>query len=64
VIRRIWVLTCSTRAFDKLLVSAASTLERWSVIVLASLTNGSSRQRLAHFSQLSSSLMASAAGSW
>jgi hypothetical protein len=62
--RRIWVLACSTRAFESWLVRAASTLERWSVIVLASLTNGSSRHRLAHFDQLSSSLMPSAVGSW
>jgi hypothetical protein len=37
VIRRIPVLTCSTRAFDNPLRRAASTLERCSVIVFGEL---------------------------
>jgi hypothetical protein len=47
-ISRICALTCSTRAFGRPLVSAASPLSRCAVIVLASLTNSSRRQRLAH----------------
>ncbi len=62
VIRRICVFTCSTQAFDSLLVSAASTLARCSVIVFARLTNGSSRIAMP-LRQLSSSLMASPASS-
>lgn len=50
MISLIWVLTCSTRAFDKPFVIAASIIFLRPVIVFASFTNGASRQRLAHFS--------------
>ena len=57
-ISRSWVFTCSTRAFDSPWRRAASIPGRCSVIVRASLTNGSRRHRLAHFSQASSSAIA------
>jgi hypothetical protein len=55
MISLICVFICSTRAFDSPLTKAAWTLDRCSVILLASLTNDGRRHRLAHFSQCSSS---------
>ena len=45
MIRRIWVLICSTRAFESPLVNAAWTISRCCVIRRASFRNGSRRDR-------------------
>jgi hypothetical protein len=63
LISRICVLICSIRALERLFSIAARIPARCWVIVLASLTNGRRRQRRAHFSQCSSSRVASLAGS-
>jgi hypothetical protein len=63
VIRRICVLIASTRALESPCWIAAMMPVRWSVIVLASLTNGAKRHRRAHFSHASSSAIAALAGS-
>lgn len=47
-IRRSWVFSCSTRAFDSRWRGAASIPERCSVIVRTSLTNGKSRAGRRH----------------
>ncbi len=58
VISRSWVLTCSVRALLRPCWIAASIPGRCWVIVLASLTNGARRHRLAQASHASSNSMA------